>query len=278
MTELTPEGRRIVEEAAHRHGISPDAVRTVLQALVASGGGMAQFDHPDLGGMGQWSRGGMIMIGDMFNTSLKARVGALCFELADVVDVVDVVDRTVVLQPRANNQWQSQHGDAGQPLPASRRFTGQAAQGDGWWPTELGSPASTGAQNSMRYAYFPERRRLALAVNGQIAVYDTGDHAISGFSQQQSGDQSVRFTSQLGLVALDSLHQVASPATATPTQPAPDGAPTDTTPTDTTPADGAPTDADAIFASIERLAGLRDKGFISPEEFAAKKADLLGRL
>jgi hypothetical protein len=33
-----------------------------------------------------------------------------------------------------------------------------------------------------------------------------------------------------------------------------------------------------IFGSIERLAGLRDKGFISAEEFLAKKTELLSRL
>jgi hypothetical protein len=43
--------------------MSTDAVRAILEA--ASGGGMAQFNYPDLGGMGQWSSGGMLMIGDM---------------------------------------------------------------------------------------------------------------------------------------------------------------------------------------------------------------------
>jgi hypothetical protein len=33
-----------------------------------------------------------------------------------------------------------------------------------------------------------------------------------------------------------------------------------------------------IFSSIERLAGLRDQGFISEEEFSAKKTELLKRL
>jgi hypothetical protein len=33
-----------------------------------------------------------------------------------------------------------------------------------------------------------------------------------------------------------------------------------------------------VFSSIERLAGLRDKGFISEEEFSAKKTELLKRL
>jgi Short C-terminal domain len=33
-----------------------------------------------------------------------------------------------------------------------------------------------------------------------------------------------------------------------------------------------------IFAKIERLADLHQKGILSPEEFAAKKAELLSRL
>ena len=33
-----------------------------------------------------------------------------------------------------------------------------------------------------------------------------------------------------------------------------------------------------IFAKIERLAKLQQKGILSPEEFAAKKAELLSRL
>jgi hypothetical protein len=32
------------------------------------------------------------------------------------------------------------------------------------------------------------------------------------------------------------------------------------------------------FAKIERLADLQQKGIVSPEEFAAKKAELLSRL
>ena len=54
----------------------------LLTALVAGGGSQAQFNIPELGGMGQWSRGGMVMVGDMFNNALKARVDALCTELA----------------------------------------------------------------------------------------------------------------------------------------------------------------------------------------------------
>ena len=40
---------------------------------------------------------------------------------------------------------------------------------------------------------------------------------------------------------------------------------------------GSP-DSDSIIATLERLGGLRDKGYISEEEFSAKKSELLNRL
>ena len=57
----------------------------------------------------------------------------------------------------------------------------------------------------MSYACFPDKRRLAISRDGTVTVYDTGAHRLSGFSQQQSGTGTLRFTSQDGPVALDSL-------------------------------------------------------------------------
>ena len=50
----------------------------------------------------------------------------------------------------------------------------------------------------MRYAYFPDRHRLALDVGGRVSVHDTGDHWITGFSRQQSGGQSSRSPASMG--------------------------------------------------------------------------------
>ncbi|BDB39729.1 SHOCT domain-containing protein [Mycobacterium kiyosense] len=44
------------------------------------------------------------------------------------------------------------------------------------------------------------------------------------------------------------------------------------------PATASGTDPGAIVAAIESLAGLHQRGILSDEEFAAKKAELLGRL
>ena len=253
MQTLTPEGRRIVADIASRNGLSLDAALALLGALQAGNGNQAQFNHPDLGGMGQWSQGGMLMIGDMFNNDLKYRIGAVCNELAGFLRS----------QPAASFQSQSQSGGAGVSL-----FS--AGSGGGWWPAELGSPASVGSQNDMRYAYFPAARRLAIQQGGQTRVYDSGEHQISGFAQAQGGDQTLTFTSQHGLVRVADL---------APISPGHAPAPPEAAPTDTAPApQRAQISGDAIFGAIERLAELHKKGVLSDEEFAAKKRELLIRL
>ena len=74
-----------------------------------------------------------------------------------------------------------------------------------WWPEELGQAASSGTQNGMRYAFFPQKRRLLVEREGIKTVYDSGDLQISGVSQQSGASWSFVFTSQTGPVALDTL-------------------------------------------------------------------------
>ena len=74
-----------------------------------------------------------------------------------------------------------------------------------WWPDELGSPASSGGQNDMRYACFPDAHRVAIEQAGVVTVYDSGEHRISGVSQSQGGTQDLAFTSQLGTVRAKDL-------------------------------------------------------------------------
>ncbi|MDO9713473.1 hypothetical protein [Paracraurococcus lichenis] len=80
--------------------------------------------------------------------------------------------------------------------------------GPAWWPEELGQPASSGGQNETRYAFFPDHRRLAVLQEGAVMLYETGDHQITGVSQQQGFGQSLIFTSQKGEVRLGELKKV----------------------------------------------------------------------
>jgi hypothetical protein len=138
-------------------------------------------------------------------------------------------------------------------------------------PADLGQPTSTGAQNDVRYAYFAPTRRLAIEVNGRVTVYDTLDHQIGGFSQQQSTGASLTFSSQHGLVDVASLPVLSV-----------DGVPRHgaaATPSPAPKTVGAASVGQVdVFATIEKLGELRDKGILSEQEFATKKAELLARL
>ena len=68
---LTPDGEKIAGDLALRHGFSVAAVTQMMNAVLHGNGSMAQFSHSEFGGSGQWMRGGMLMLGDMFNHGLK---------------------------------------------------------------------------------------------------------------------------------------------------------------------------------------------------------------
>jgi hypothetical protein len=205
--EIERRGPSGAERYAMRHGVSFDAVEHLLMAVLAGQTTQAQFNHPDLGGMGQWSQGGMIMVGDMFNNGLKAKVDGLCSELANLA-------RSSNLHlPAQPAQSQSQYQGGGVSL-----FVPGGFSSGNWWPQELGHAASTGTQNDLRYAFFPSTRRLAINLGGHITVYDTRDHQIGGFSQQQGGDQSLSFNSQYGLVRVADL-DIVQPIAGLPSRP-----------------------------------------------------------
>jgi hypothetical protein len=80
--------------------------------------------------------------------------------------------------------------------------------GPAWWPDDLGQPNTSGGQNDVKYAFFSDKHRLAVQKNGKLTVYDSGDHRISGVSQQQGSNHSLVFTSQHGTVNVDELEQL----------------------------------------------------------------------
>ncbi|WP_431272659.1 hypothetical protein [Dankookia sp. P2] len=79
--------------------------------------------------------------------------------------------------------------------------------GPAWWPEELGQPASSGGQDGLQYAFFPEARRLAIRRDGRVTVYDSGQHRISGVAQQ-GGSRAPVFSSAEGEVTPDDLREI----------------------------------------------------------------------
>ncbi|MET0342580.1 MAG: SHOCT domain-containing protein [Polyangiales bacterium] len=268
MQPLTSEGQEQLRSIAQRYGVSVDAAQTLLEALMRGSGTMAQFSHPELGGSGQWMRGGMTMVGDMFNNGLRATVDGLCNELSRLLE-------SAPFQPLSAAQSQQYQGGSVQMQGSGMGWSPLPS----WWPTELGQPNASGSQNDLRYAYFAGPRRLAIEQNGVVSVYDTLDHQIGGVSQQQGSGYSLSFSSQYGNVDLRQLPLVSTNAPAPPPPSPVYAAPSPASPSFMPPAPSGPVSSEQdIFATIERLAGLRQKGLITEEEFANKKSELLARL
>ncbi|MGO3405720.1 SHOCT domain-containing protein [Marinomonas sp.] len=265
MQNLTQDGQQLVNNLSRKYNLSFDAVMHMLIAVNNGAGSMAQFNCPELGGGGQWMRGGMTMVGDMFNYGLKNTVDNLCNELAN-----GLVNFQVFV-----------------PIPQGTPGSNQ------WWPGDLGQPFSSGAQNNIRYAVFPNR--LAVELNGQVTVYNTLDNNISGVSQQQGGDSSLIFSSQYGTIAVNSLPIVSgvgiAPAPqrnfAEPTLNNDAQANNNQTSSHSVQTNNAPqsntslpssTSIDETLQIIEKLAKLKDAGAISENEYNSKKTELLNRI
>ncbi|TYK66749.1 SHOCT domain-containing protein [Colwellia echini] len=272
MQNLTDIGENLVSGISNRYGVSREAVIHMMVAINNGGGSMAQFSCPELGGSGQWMRGGMTMVGDMFNNGLKTTVDNLCSELANIL---------------SNNQIFP-------VVPAGSPGSNQ------WWPANLGSPFSSGAQNNIRYAIFPNR--LVVELNGQLSIYDTLDHNIGGISQQQGNSSTLNFTSQWGNIDVRNLPLISGPGQSQPednipTSPMNEQAVDNTaTPVNqATEASMPPVNSQAVNTQamnsssttysvtetleiIDKLAKLRDNGALTDEEYNLKKADLLKRI
>ncbi len=210
MEQITDAGRRVASDLARDYGFSQDAVIHMMRAMLRGRGGMAQFDHPEFAGSGQWMRGGMLMIGDMFNHSLKARVDGLCQAIAQRLGSLQLQPASAgSFQAQSSGGWAAASSMA--PMGPMGGATGPlfvADPRDTWWPAELGTPSAVGSQNDMSYAFFPAAGRLAIQSNGQVSVYDTGHHQIAGVSQQQGSGGAVVFATPGGTVSLSSLTSV----------------------------------------------------------------------
>ena len=284
---LSSAGQQAVSDIAQRHGLSVDAVMHMLDAVVRGNGSMAQFSHPEFGGSGQWMRGGMTMVSDLFNYSLKSRVDNLCSELSNLVANQPGLMQAASFQSQTQGapmpavSWSAGADTSGAPAPSGNLF---APPPPDWWGPSLRWPNSTGAQNGSRYAYFAQARRLAVETGGNVTIYDTLDHQIGGFSQQQAADGSMSCSSQYGTVAVSSLPIVSinglppqsSPGSAWNAPAANQAYPGDLP--SLQPASAGGSGSLDVLATVQKLAELHSAGVLTQEEFSAKKAELLARL
>ncbi len=294
MPVLSEAGTQLVNTLSQRHGVSTDAVTHMLIAVQNGNGSMAQFNHREFGGCGQWMRGGMTMVSDLFNNHLKYRVDSICNDISTELANNQLTPFVGSFQSQSQNGSNSQMQAGGSLGSANSLFVPDPESN--WWPQDIGAPNAVGSQNNVRYAYFANARRLAVKTGSDVWVYNTGDHQIGGFSQQQGVGGSITFTSQYGTVNLSTLPVISRNGIAQPAHAPPEpvveqnacpasqqnyesvAATENMASTASSPQAVSSSGGDDILAMLERLGELRDKNYITKEEFAAKKAELLNRL
>jgi hypothetical protein len=219
----------------------------------------------------------------MFNNYLKGRVDGLCSEISNILANQPGLLQSGSFHSQSQGGYNNQQQTAGGAMGSSSLFVPDPE--DNWWPQDLGSPSATGNQNNVRYAYFAYPRRLAVKTGGEVWVYDTLDHQIGGFSQQQGMGGSITFGSQYGTVNLSLLPVVSrngQPVMQTPPPPpvsSPQGYSNGSQSGSVT---GAPPNVSGnsgdVLVALEKLGDLKAKGVLTDQEFATKKAELLSRL
>ena len=182
----------VIPHIAERYRVSEAAARQVERALRATNGRQAQFDHPELGGMGQWMPG-MITVGRMNDAQLRTRVEGLCAEIAAIVTGMET-SNPVALARDPNTGASS----ACVAMPA----------GESWWPAALGHPSAEGDQNGVRYAYFADRDRLLVQLVGRIDAYDTAGRDVIGLTQKHGATSSLACITPEGEIDLCVLRKV----------------------------------------------------------------------
>lgn len=167
-----------IKEIASKYQVSEETVRALLEGLKVSGGRQVQFNIRELGGMGQWQSGGMVMVSDMFNHSLKVKVSELCSELAELSQTMEEEEK-----PKMMAETKS--------------------------VTSKPSATFKGRQNDSHYAYYANESLLEIEENGKVTKYNTEGYALSGAQQSQSNSlRNLSFTYPGGTVSLKDLKKV----------------------------------------------------------------------
>lgn len=166
-----------IHDIAAKYQITEATVRTLLEGLQTTSGFQVQFNSAELGGMGQW-QSGMVMIGDMFNDGLKAKVAALCAELASFV-----------------REYQ-----AAQPEEKEKEDATVSA------PIKTIPATFSGSQNGAKYAYYAPQNVLQIEEEGKISRYSTEGLTLWGVQQSQDGTgKKLKFTHAGGTITVDDL-------------------------------------------------------------------------
>jgi hypothetical protein len=144
---------KILAKIGEQHGFSLDAMQALGAELLRGGLKRARFNHPELGGIGMWSHG-EVVIGDMSDEETRVRIWQVVDALMPALKQVEVSEDV-------------------------RRATQDQTLVMPWWgDIKLGSPAVQGVMESLTYGYFLESHRVIVRKDDKITHYDASGLAV----------------------------------------------------------------------------------------------------
>lgn len=166
---------KTIAEIAAEFKVQEITVSKLLDGLQKNSGRQVQFNIAELGGMGQWQSGGMVMVGDMFNNELKAKVDRLCKVLVQMPAKAE------------SNPFVPIQSSVG-----SNRFAN-----------------IKGSQNGISYAYYQTEAILEITDENGLKKYSTEGYLLTGVQQSQSNDsRKLSFSHSGGSVEIKDLKQI----------------------------------------------------------------------
>lgn len=165
MPQLEQEYQRI----AQQYGVSAEAVQQLAHALIRGRLKTARFNHPELGGIGKWRRGD-VLLGDVRDEDHKTLVWRLAEELMPLLKHV--------------------------PLPASSEENEQTLVMPWWGDRLLGEPIITDRFESVQYGYFLESRRVIVLRGDDLIHYDADGLLVTGLVRRVSPSRGLELILQ----------------------------------------------------------------------------------
>ncbi len=193
LTSFAQNSNANLETLAQKHGFSIGAVQMLNNAFSQSRSlNQVQFNISEFGGMGSWMKGGMMMIGDMFNQNLKLRVGSLCEELSQLRQNSHGDNVTLNCEScQKNNFAFTQPMPSPQPMNFMQPMN--SMQPMNFAPFEAGV-TSSGQSNNVSYKYYGQEKKLVITLNGSQTYTYLDIPSISGVSSSQSSVDGIQKT------------------------------------------------------------------------------------
>ncbi len=144
-----------IAQIAQTHQLSEEVVTHLFNQLALGNGRQAQFNHPALGGMGQWQNG-MLMISDFSNHALKAKLTGV---FADLVQLYTREGGPSSLEAKPETD-------------------------------SLGKPSMVATQNYLTVNYYQDKSLLVITDNQRktAITYSVAPHRLTGISQQNQNN------------------------------------------------------------------------------------------